>query len=361
MNKRVILWTNAITNVVDKESTEIGGINVQMYFWSQAFIKRGWKAYSFYSGEKKKCYEKSDVHFIKDAPANMFSALYYSFFSLYICLKIRPDLVITRGGTNRNLAFISACCHICGIKQVHFVASDKELDLHFGTVPDKINMRLFKYGLRKCKNIVVQNDFQENLFRPMCVKSNILQIRNIWGDSDNFDSDNRNGFVLWVANIKSLKRPEWIYRLAAKMPSVQFVMIGGNKDNNLFSDGEECASKLTNLRFLGHLHFATVNEYFGKAKLFVCSSEYEGFPNTFLQAWANGVPVVSTVDPSEVITKYSLGSIINTEEELQKAIENFVSDDAYYNVCKDSINKYFYDNHSSDMQLGKLLHFLNFE
>ena len=41
-----------------------------------------------------------------------------------------------------------------------------------------------------------------------------------------------------------------------------------------------------------------------KSKILINTSSFEGFPNTFVQAWANGVPVISLkVDPDNIIKK----------------------------------------------------------
>ena len=58
--------------------------------------------------------------------------------------------------------------------------------------------------------------------------------------------------------------------------------------------------KIPNLKYLGELPIDRVNEVMTGASMHVNTSSFEGFPNTFLQAWARGAVVVSlAVDPDE--------------------------------------------------------------
>jgi glycosyltransferase involved in cell wall biosynthesis len=47
----------------------------------------------------------------------------------------------------------------------------------------------------------------------------------------------------------------------------------------------------------GHVPFDAVGRHFDGAAAFVNTSEYEGLPNTFVQAWLRGVPTLSFVRP----------------------------------------------------------------
>lgn len=358
--KRCILWTTSISDLLNVESNRIGGISVQMFFWAEELIKNGWNVYSFYNGKNIKAYDTSKISFLKAARPSFITLFYYLFFALNIINKIKPELIICRGGTNRNLLFLSIICRLKGIKLVHFVASDRELVWPLNTFSDRFNMSLFHLGLKLCKYIIVQNDFQNKEFSSMCENSQIEQIRNIWQKNTVSIVNNKvSRRVLWVSNIKSLKRPLLFLNLASKFPDVTFTMIGADQEKELYAKCLEYSKQNKNIEFLGYQDFLVTNKYFSMSDIFICTSEFEGFPNTFLQAWSNSIPVISTVNPSNVITDNNLGCYCVEIPQIEYYLAQLLNNINLYNDIKDSIRLYFDINHSSESAYNKLIKFIN--
>ena len=142
-----ILWTTAISDIINPASDRIGGISVQMYFWANTFMKNGWDVHSFYSDKNTTSFDTEGIIFHKDFVTHLWSAVLYLFFTLYIFIKVKPNLIITRGGTNRNLFFISFVAKCFKTTTVHFIASDKELTLKNGTLANNINRSCFLKGI----------------------------------------------------------------------------------------------------------------------------------------------------------------------------------------------------------------------
>jgi glycosyltransferase involved in cell wall biosynthesis len=59
----------------------------------------------------------------------------------------------------------------------------------------------------------------------------------------------------------------------------------------------------SNFDYLGPVSFEESNSLFAKANIFINTSKaQEGFPNTFIQAWMQGVPTISLdFDPDNLI------------------------------------------------------------
>src|SRR5260221_11353100 len=69
------------------------------------------------------------------------------------------------------------------------------------------------------------------------------------------------------------------------------------------------------------LSYWGANRLYGRAKLLVNTSDVEGFPNSYLQAWIRGVPVVTLIDPDRVIEREGLGIAVRTPEGLPAAAD----------------------------------------
>jgi glycosyltransferase involved in cell wall biosynthesis len=60
----------------------------------------------------------------------------------------------------------------------------------------------------------------------------------------------------------------------------------------------------------------------------VCTSDREGFPNVFLQAWQAKCPVVSlTIDPDGVIEKYDIGRVSRNLDTMTADVDRLMTDD----------------------------------
>lgn len=355
---RVLLWTTAYADLLT--DTSVGGIGVQMMFWVQAFANNGWKIYSLYNKKKPNFESPLYCVFKKECETHFWSSILYLFFSLYLILCIRPKVILCRGGKNRNLLYIAFWCRLFHIKLVQFLASDADLNKKFSnlSISGRINTSFFRWGLGLTKYIVAQNYYQKESAETQFKRKKIIIIPNIWGeDTITKATENRN-IILWVGNTRKLKRPQWVFEIAKSFPNETFIIIGGNADNDVYKECDELSKKSFNVKFLGGLSFFQTNQWFCKAKALLCTSEYEGFPNTFLQAWANTIPVLSTVNPNNVITKYNLGYVCNNPDDFKVALKCLFKDKVYIEKQM-NINKYFYSMHSLQANYNKLFSMLN--
>ena len=204
----------------------------------------------------------------------------------------------------------------------------------------------------QCDAIVVQSDHQLQQLSNIS-GINACKIQSLWPSVLHEARTERcQGAILWVASAQVLKQPWYFLDLVRRFPNEKFFMVMPEAGNsNLAEYVQRRKDGLPNLALITkQLSLEEVAEAMLEAKLFVNTSEIEGFPNTFLQAFSAGLPVVSlNIDPDGIIDKYELG--INARNEfaaLVLGVEKLLSDDEYYNRCSENGLRYLQEHHGMD-------------
>ncbi|TLY92837.1 MAG: glycosyltransferase family 4 protein, partial [Gammaproteobacteria bacterium] len=124
------------------------------------------------------------------------------------------------------------------------------------------------------------------------------------------------------------KRPDRMLALAARLPEATIHMVGGPLpgEEALYAEVRREASRRPNLVFHGRLSYHDTNALYARARLLVNTSEVEGFPNTYLQAWINGVPVISYLDPDGVIGRNGLGAKVESPLRMRAEVLRLLGD-----------------------------------
>jgi glycosyltransferase involved in cell wall biosynthesis len=219
-------------------------------------------------------------------------------------------------------------CRATGRRFTFRVASDSDCEKEHGRLQFWRDRKLFNYGLRRADVIAAQTEFQSQLLRENhgleSTVVNMMVEPPRAGTNATKDID-----VLWVSNLRPLKRPELVLELARQLPQVGFTLAGGPMPGaeTYYEDMVAAAARLPNVTMLGPVRYSESGGLFDRAKIFLNTSSIEGFPNTFLQAWIRAVPVVSFFDPDSLVKRLMLGRIATSVDDMRDAIRNLLDGD----------------------------------
>jgi len=219
-------------------------------------------------------------------------------------------------------SFVGIISRFCRRKNKKFVflgMSDKDFESEIHDISLR-DLHLFKYGLRNSDLVVCQNDYQLQCLKKNYNKNGVILYTPM--DSAEYTYD-PTGSIIWVGNYRPVKRPEMFIELSKKIND-KFIMIGGKAGDCAEQEYRHINSSATNdnINILGSLDYDETDRLISRAKLLVNTSESEGFSATFLQAWRRGIPVVSFVDPDDVIKKNNLGRVVHGFNELISAVND---------------------------------------
>jgi glycosyltransferase involved in cell wall biosynthesis len=147
------------------------------------------------------------------------------------------------------------------------------------------------------------------------------------------ESRRREAIVLWAGTLGPKKRPELFGELARRFEGapVRFVMAGGHADAAYRE--RVIAALPRNVEWLGKIPFEETLAWFDRAAALVNTSPPgdEGFPNTFIQAWLRGVPVLTLgVDPDGILREHDLGDVARSVDELAANLSGLLADATGY-------------------------------
>lgn len=186
-----------------------------------------------------------------------------------------------------------------------------------------------------------QRNFLSSLGKAATVIPNVVTLPEM-------DVAGKSNYVLWVGNSSHRKQPEKFLEVVRALPDISFRMIMA--PSNERPDDDFIASQardLPNIEYLGFVPFQKIMDEYRGARLFVSTSLSEGFPNTFLQSWQYGTPVVSLhVDPDGVIGRHLLGKVSGTLDKLIGDVRALYSNDDEWARLSANSADYVRDNHS---------------
>jgi glycosyltransferase involved in cell wall biosynthesis len=274
---------------------------------------------------------------------------------LTLLRRLSPDVVFLQA-TGEQAATAALYARLHHRRFVFAGASDP--DFRPGPLPGLPPQHawLYRMGLRAADAVIVQNMAQLESLRRHHRRAGHL-IQNGYAEQE-AQPGRFDGHVLWAATVKQLKRPELFVELARRLPHRRFVMVGGpglTPDAQLtWATVRRAALALPNLELTGHVAFRHVGRHFDGAALSVNTSDYEGLPNTFMQAWLRGVPTLSFVRPESAPGRSGTIACRHLDDMARRA-EHLLSDASAWQAASTACRRFFDEHHTLERAVERYL------
>jgi glycosyltransferase involved in cell wall biosynthesis len=288
----------------DPRIEEVGGAEVQQSRLARLFASRGYRVSMIcidYGQPDRTVIDGVTVHkaFRLDEGLPVLRFLHPRLTAIWRALgNADADIYYCRA-SGMLVGVVARFCRRHGKRSIYAAASDRDFDAdQRGRIRYARDRWLYRRGVAAVDAIVAQNEAQLASCRATYGREAMV-IPSFYPDPPSTESNlSKERQVLWVGTIRAGKRPDLFLDLAQCLPQRRFVMVGGpsRTDAPLYERVRSRAASLPNVRFTGFLPLADADRQFDSARVHVNTAEYEGMPNTFLQAWARGVPTLGTSD-----------------------------------------------------------------
>lgn len=244
-----------------------------------------------------------------------------------------------------------------GRRFVYSVASNMDCE---PSLPELRTLRerfLYRYGLRHADRVIVQTRTQQRMLREDFGRRSVMLPMPCPGPgrddlAPREPPPHGSGRVLWLGRICEVKRPDVLLALADACPEVGFDLVGPAEDSPYGRTIVERARGMSNVVVHGAAPRSKVPELYARAACLCNTSVYEGFPNTFLEAWSHGCPVVSTIDPDGLIADRGLGAVAADVAGLAAAIRGLLSAPDRWRAASANARRYYLENHALDRAMA---------
>ncbi|MEJ2721278.1 MAG: glycosyltransferase family 4 protein [bacterium] len=255
--------------------------------------------------------------------------------------------------SNRNLLFFALVfSQLMGARFTFMVAITPHVTREgFESMPRVIRF-LYKWSLRHADRVTVQTEEQKRLLLENYGVEGALVPNGIEIPPFPDTPIEKSHDVVWVGSIKAPKRPDRLLAIARALPERRFLVAGGPgsagaHDRSYYDEMVAAFASQPNLTYAGFVPPHEVGEIYRRGRLFLLTSEYEGFPNTFLYAWTNALPVCTLdIDPDGVVAARGLGIVDKDPESLAGKIDGLLDDQAAYEAMRGRCYEHVQKTHS---------------
>jgi glycosyltransferase involved in cell wall biosynthesis len=266
--------------------------------------------------------------------------------------------VYYQNGAEYTTGQVALWCREHGRKFVYSVANDPDCDKQLPEMRKIRERVLYRYGLTRADRVIVQTRKQQMMLRSDFRCESVVIPMPCAGPSDAEYAGAQQRcdgpqHVLWIGRICEQKRPDRLLDLAEVCPDLLIDFVGPPGDTEYARSVYKRAKRLVNVVVHGSATRECIPDFYHQAKVMCCTSDFEGFPNTFLEAWSWGLPIVSMFDPDNLIAEKGLGRVGRDVSELAAGIREMLDMPDQWQAASRAARKYFVENHALDLAMER--------
>ena len=228
----------------------------------------------------------------------------------------KPNWVFLLGWT-AWMAAVVAMRGVLGYRAGFICGLDSELTGDFRR-ENPVRGGLFEWGVASCDLRFAMTEVQRELFKKRgwsCGMYRNLILPRAFPNAGVKEVD-----FLWVSRCQPVKRPHLFLDLVEALPERSFQMVCPREDVGLWESVAARSAKLPNLRFIEKVPYHEIQSHYDAARIFVNTSEWEGWPNSFIQAGLGRTALLSLdVNPDGIFEQFGLGRFADGDFEKFKS------------------------------------------
>ena len=360
-----------ISHLFDDDNHPVGGWAVELRSWLRGFRAKGVEtAIATQHNASFSAEASGETQLLRVYHKRIFipGLAYFGLFIPKLIIsssKYRPDFIIQAvAGLYTGLFWMLS--RLLGVPFVYRCANDIDVDERYRDRLSAAARVLFRLGFERADGYAAQNQYQYRAIRHRFPNKPAIILHNptiIRLDRPLPPREERH-YVAWLGVFQHQKNLPLLARIAQGMPDTLF-HIGGRSEFGLSHDATINAlntlSSLPNVVLKGYVTRREIPEFLGKSILLLNTSHYEGFSNTFLEAWSTGTPTVmkSAVDPDQLVQTHRLGLAADDDETMAAHIRTIIEMPAAdYETLSERCLNYVRIYHDPEMLAGRFIDFL---
>jgi glycosyltransferase involved in cell wall biosynthesis len=349
----------------------VGGYSVELSIWLSSLVASNYKV-GVLTWEGANKYVNKNLEFTLldtyDPKKGVKIAKYfYSYIPklIKVANKYQPD-VIVQACSGLNTGIMAFVAKKINVPFIYRVANDLDVDSRCESKLKKYQYWAYLYGLKRASAIICQNSYQYDSLikkypnKPMIIIHNPFDTTKV---NKVIKTRSDRKYIAWLGVFSKQKNLPLLLEIAKNLPHVNFKIAGmpGKSMDEKTKSAISVLATLSNVEFTGYIKRENICHFLDSAIALLSTSHYEGFSNTFLEAFSTGLPVIAPkrVDPDLIITKNGLGLTVANDDGLSELIDiMYKKSDLEYDDLASKCKNFLINNFSPKIKAEQLVTFL---